>query len=98
MLRSFELTGIRRRREIPQIGHFSDIDANGVCTSPRTRGTGKENYDPNPGRLGPVKKTLTMIKDAEAHAEDRKRRRKADVRNQAETLVYQTEKFVKGAA
>jgi molecular chaperone DnaK len=37
-----------------------------------------------------------MIKDAEAHAdEDRTRREEADVRNQAETLVYQTEKFVK---
>lgn len=36
-----------------------------------------------------------MIKDAETHAdEDRKRREEADVRNQAETLVYQTEKFV----
>jgi molecular chaperone DnaK len=36
-----------------------------------------------------------MIKDAESHAEeDRKRREEADVRNQAETLVYQTEKFV----
>jgi molecular chaperone DnaK len=36
-----------------------------------------------------------MIKDAEAHAdEDRKRREEADVRNQAESLVYQTEKFV----
>ena len=36
-----------------------------------------------------------MIKDAEAHAEeDRQRREEADVRNQAETLVYQTEKFV----
>lgn len=43
-----------------------------------------------------------MIKDAEAHAEeDRKRREEADVRNQAESLVYQTEKFVaeqRGAA
>ncbi len=37
-----------------------------------------------------------MIKDAEAHAEeDRTRREEADVRNQAESLVYQTEKFVK---
>ncbi|MCW2663787.1 MAG: chaperone protein DnaK, partial [Mycobacterium sp.] len=37
-----------------------------------------------------------MIKDAEAHAEeDRQRREEADIRNQAETLVYQTEKFVK---
>nr|WP_264032821.1 Hsp70 family protein [Mycolicibacterium alvei] len=37
-----------------------------------------------------------MIKDAEAHAdEDKKRREEADVRNQAESLVYQTEKFVK---
>ena len=37
-----------------------------------------------------------MVKDAEAHAEeDRKRREEADVRNQAESLVYQTEKFVK---
>ena len=37
-----------------------------------------------------------MIKDAEAHAEeDRQRREEADVRNQAESLVYQTEKFVK---
>ena len=36
-----------------------------------------------------------MVKDAEAHAdEDRRRREEADVRNQAETLVYQTEKFV----
>ncbi|MGV7910215.1 Hsp70 family protein, partial [Mycobacterium kansasii] len=43
-----------------------------------------------------------MIKDAEAHAEeDRQRREEADVRNQAESLVYQTEKFVaeqRGAA
>src|SRR5213078_2636497 len=37
-----------------------------------------------------------MVKDAEAHAEeDKKRREEAEVRNQAETLVYQTEKFVK---
>ncbi len=63
----------------------------------KDKGTGKENTIRIQEGSGLSKEDIDrMIKDAEAHAEeDRKRREEADVRNQAETLVYQTEKFVK---
>ena len=63
----------------------------------KDKGTGKENTIKIQEGSGLSKDEIDrMIKDAEAHAEeDRKRREEADVRNQAETLVYQTEKFVK---
>ncbi|OPE46349.1 Hsp70 family protein, partial [Mycolicibacterium diernhoferi] len=61
------------------------------------KGTGKENTIKIQEGSGLSKEEIDrMIKDAEAHAdEDRQRREEADVRNQAESLVYQTEKFVK---
>jgi molecular chaperone DnaK len=62
----------------------------------KDKGTGKENTIRIQEGSGLSKEEIDrMIKDAEAHAEeDRTRREEADVRNQAETLVYQTEKFV----
>ncbi|MCB0932257.1 MAG: Hsp70 family protein, partial [Mycobacterium sp.] len=74
------------------------IDANGIVhVTAKDKGTGKENTIKIQEGSGLSKEEIDrMIKDAEAHAdEDRKRREEADVRNQAESLVYQTEKFVK---
>ena len=83
---------------MPQIEVTFDIDANGIVhVTAKDKGTGKENTIKIQEGSGLSKEEIDrMIKDAEAHAdEDRKRREEADVRNQAETLVYQTEKFVK---
>ncbi|MDT5174465.1 MAG: molecular chaperone DnaK, partial [Mycobacterium sp.] len=68
-----------------------------VHVTAKDKGTGKENTIRIQEGSGISKEEIDrMIKEAEAHAdEDRKRREEADVRNQAETLVYQTEKFVK---
>src|ERR1700722_4476320 len=99
LLGSFELTGIPpASRGVPQIEVTFDIDANGIVhVTAKDKGTGKENTIKIQEGSGLSKEEIDrMIKDAEAHAdEDRKRREEADVRNQAETLVYQTEKFVK---
>ncbi|MGO9182825.1 molecular chaperone DnaK [Mycobacterium sp.] len=98
LLGSFELTGIPpASRGIPQIEVTFDIDANGIVhVTAKDKGTGKENTIKIQEGSGLSKEEIDrMIKDAEAHAEeDRQRREEADVRNQAETLVYQTEKFV----
>ncbi|MGC2655665.1 MAG: Hsp70 family protein, partial [Mycobacterium sp.] len=98
LLGSFELTGIPPApRGIPQIEVTFDIDANGIVhVTAKDKGTGKENtIRIQEGSALSKDEIDRMIKDAEAHAdEDRKRREEADVRNQAETLVYQTEKFV----
>jgi molecular chaperone DnaK len=98
LLGSFELTGIPPApRGIPQIEVTFDIDANGIVhVTAKDKGTGKENTIKIQEGSGLSKEEIDrMIKDAEAHAEeDRQRREEADVRNQAETLVYQTEKFV----
>ena len=99
LLGSFELTGIPPApRGVPQIEVTFDIDANGIVhVTAKDKGTGKENTIRIQEGSGLSKEEIDrMIKDAEAHAEeDRKRREEADVRNQAESLVYQTEKFVK---
>ena len=99
LLGSFELTGIPPApRGVPQIEVTFDIDANGIVhVTAKDKGTGKENTIKIQEGSGISKEEIDrMIKDAEAHAdEDRKRREEADVRNQAESLVYQTEKFVK---
>ena len=99
LLGSFELTGIPPApRGVPQIEVTFDIDANGIVhVTAKDKGTGKENTIRIQEGSGLSKEEIDrMIKDAEAHAEeDRTRREEADVRNQAETLVYQTEKFVK---
>jgi molecular chaperone DnaK len=99
LLGSFELTGIPPApRGVPQIEVTFDIDANGIVhVTAKDKGTGKENtIRIQEGSALSKEEIDRMIKDAEAHAEeDRKRREEADVRNQAETLVYQTEKFVR---
>ncbi|MDQ2627974.1 MAG: molecular chaperone DnaK, partial [Actinomycetota bacterium] len=98
LLGSFELTGIPPApRGVPQIEVTFDIDANGIVhVTAKDKGTGKENTIKIQEGSGLSQEEIDrMIKDAEAHAdEDRKRREEADVRNQAESLVYQTEKFV----
>src|SRR5882757_7741934 len=99
LLGSFELTGLPPApRGVPQVEVTFDIDVNGIVhVTAKDKGTGKENTIKIQEGSGLSQEEIDrMIKDAEAHAEeDRKRREEADVRNQAETLVYQTEKFVK---
>jgi molecular chaperone DnaK len=95
----FELTGIAPApRGIPQIEVTFDIDANGIVhVNAKDTATGKEQGMTITGGSALPKDDIDrMVKDAEAHAdEDKHRREEAEVRNQAETLVYQTEKFVK---
>jgi molecular chaperone DnaK len=98
-LGTFDLTGIPPApRGVPQIEVTFDIDANGIVhVNAKDMATGKEQGMQITGGSALAKEDIDrMVKDAEAHAEeDRKRRDEAEVRNQAETLVYQTEKFLK---
>src|SRR5690349_19725765 len=95
----FELTGLPPApRGVPQIEVSFDIDANGIVNvSAKDMGTGKsQNMTITGGSALNKDEIDRMMKEAEAHAEeDRKRREEAEVRNQAESLVYQTEKFVR---
>ena len=95
----FELTGIAPApRGIPQIEVTFDIDANGIVhVSAKDLGTGKEqSMVITGGSALPKEEIDRMMKDAEAHAnEDKERREAAEVRNNADSLVYQTEKFLK---
>jgi molecular chaperone DnaK len=95
----FELTGLPPApRGVPQIEVTFDIDANGIVhVKAKDLGTNKEQSMTITGGSALPKDDIDrMVKDAEAHAEeDKKRREEAETRNQAETLVYQTEKFVK---
>lgn len=99
LLGSFELTDLPPApRGVPQIEVTFDIDANGIVhVTAKDKGTGKENTIKIQDGSGLSKEEIDrMVKDAEAHAdEDKKRREEAEVRNQAESLVHQTEKFVK---
>ena len=99
LLGSFELAGIAPAPQgVPQIEVTFDIDANGIVhVTAKDKGTGKENSIRIQEGSGLSKDEIDrMIKDAEAHAEeDRKRREEAETRNQAESLVNQTEKFLK---
>ena len=98
LLGSFELGGIAPApRGVPQIEVTFDIDANGIVhVTAKDKGTGKENTIKIQEGSGLSQEEIDrMIKDAEEHAEeDRKRREEVSVRNEAETLVYQTEKFL----
>ncbi len=88
-------------RGVPQIEVTFDIDANGIVNvSAKDRATGKEQSITITGQSSLSKDDIqSMVKDAEAHAEeDRRRREEADERNRAESLVYQTEKFMKDSA
>ncbi|WP_116050111.1 molecular chaperone DnaK [Amycolatopsis palatopharyngis] len=95
----FELTGLPPApRGVPQIEVTFDIDANGIVhVLAKDLGTNKEQSMTITGGSALPKEDIDrMVKDAEAHAEeDKTRREEAETRNQAETLVYQTEKFVK---
>ncbi|AZI59109.1 molecular chaperone DnaK [Nakamurella antarctica] len=95
----FELTGLPpAQRNIPQIEVTFDIDANGIVhVSAKDLGTGKEQSMTITGGSALPKDDIDrMMREAEAHAdEDKARKEEAEVRNQAEALVYQTEKFVK---
>jgi molecular chaperone DnaK len=88
-------------RGIPQIEVTFDIDANGIVhVSAKDRATGKEQSMTITGQSSLAKDDIErMVKDAEAHAEeDRQRREEAEVRNTADSLVYQTEKVLKDQA
>jgi molecular chaperone DnaK len=85
-------------RGVPQIEVTFDIDANGIVhVSAKDRATGKEQSMTITGQSSLAKDDIDrMVKDAEAHVEDdRRRREEAEVRNNADTLVYQTEKLLK---
>ena len=84
-------------RGVPQIEVTFDIDANGIVNvSAKDLGTGKQqSVQITGGSALPKDDIEKMVRDAEEYAEeDRKRREEAEVRNQADSLVYQTEKFL----
>ena len=83
---------------MPQIEVTFDIDANGILhVSAKDLGTGKEQKIRIEASSGLSEDEIErMVKDAEAHAaEDKKRREEIETRNQADTLVYTTEKTLK---
>jgi molecular chaperone DnaK len=85
-------------RGVPQIEVTFDIDANGIVhVSAKDRATGKEQSMTITGQSQLPKDDIErMVKDAESHAEDdRRRREEAEVRNNADSLVYQTEKLLR---
>jgi len=98
----FELTGLPPApRGVPQIEVTFDIDADGIVhVSAKDLGTGKEQRMTITGGSALSKEEIErMMKDAEAHAdEDKQRKEEADVRNSGDSLVYQTEKFLKDNA
>ncbi len=98
-LAQFELVGIPPApRGVPQIEVTFDIDANGIVhVSAKDLATGKEQSIEIKASSGLSEEEIEqMIKDAEAHAEeDRRKRELVDVRNQADAAIYQTEKSLK---
>ncbi len=101
-LGTFQLVGIPPApRGVPQIEVAFDIDANGIVhVSAKDLGTGKEQQMTITGGTALSKEEIDrMMKEAEAHAEeDRQRREEAEVRNNADSLVFQTEKLLKEQA
>ncbi|HEY0373210.1 MAG TPA: molecular chaperone DnaK [Amnibacterium sp.] len=98
-LGTFELTGIAPApRGVPQIEVTFDIDANGIVhVSAKDKGTGKEQSMTITGGSSLPKDDIErMVREAEEHAaEDKRRREAAEVRNSAEQLVYSIEKLIK---
>ncbi|WP_421108394.1 molecular chaperone DnaK [Streptomyces sp. NEAU-S77] len=98
----FELTGLPPApRGVPQIEVAFDIDANGIMhVSAKDLGTGKEQRMTVTGGSALPKDDIDrMMREAEQYAEeDHKRREAAETRNQAEALVYQTEKLLRDQA
>jgi molecular chaperone DnaK len=97
-LGTFELSGIAPApRGVPQVEVTFDIDANGIVNvSAKDRGTGQEQkITISGGSALPKEDIERMVKEAEEHAEeDKKRREETEARNTAEQLVYSTEKFL----
>ena len=95
----FQLTGIPPApRGIPQIEVKFDIDVNGIVhVSAKDMGTGKAQSITVTGGTSLNKDEIEkMVKDSEQYAEaDRKRKEEAELRNQADTLIYQAEKTIK---
>ncbi len=88
-------------RGVPQIEVTFDIDANGIVhVAAKDRATGKEQSMTITGQSSLGKDDIDrMVRDAESHAaDDKARREEAEVRNQADGLVYQTEKMLKDQA
>jgi molecular chaperone DnaK len=102
LLGTFQLVGIPPApRGVPQIEVTFDIDANGIVhVSAKDLGTGREQAMTITGGTALSKDEIDrMMKDAEAHAEeDRKRREEAETRNNADSLVFQTEKLLREQA
>jgi molecular chaperone DnaK len=98
-LGQFELVGIPPApRGIPQIEVSFDIDANGIVhVSAKDLGTGKEQSIKITASSGLKEEEIKkMVRDAEAHAaDDKKRRGLAEARNQLDSLIYTTEKSLK---
>jgi molecular chaperone DnaK len=94
----FELTGLPPApRGVPKIEVSFDIDANGIVhVNAQDLGTGQEqSMTITGGSALPKDDFERLMRDAEAHAdEDKKRREEAEVRNTGDQLVYQTEKFL----
>ena len=97
-LGNFELTGIPPApRNVPRIEVGFDIDANGIVhVSAKDQATNREqSMTVTGGSALPKEDIDQMVRDAEQYAEeDRKRREAAETRNNAESMVYQTEKFL----
>ncbi|AEJ20836.1 molecular chaperone DnaK [Gracilinema caldarium] len=95
----FDLVGIPPApRGVPQIEVTFDIDANGIVhVSAKDLGTGKEQKIRIESSSGLSEADIErMVKEAEAHAEeDRRERERAEARNEADTLIYTTEKSLK---
>lgn len=96
LLGQFDLVGIPSApRGMPQIEVTFDIDANGIVhVSAKDLGTQKEQSIKITASSGLSKEEIDkMVKDAQSHTEeDKKRRRLAEARNQADTMIYTTEK------
>ncbi len=99
ILGNFELVGIPpAARGTPQIEVTFDIDANGIVNvSAKDKGTGKEQKIQIQASGGLSEEEIQkMVKDAEANKEaDKKKRESVDARNQADSLVFSTEKSLK---
>jgi molecular chaperone DnaK len=99
LLGQFDLVGIPvAPRGVPQIEVTFDIDANGIVhVAAKDLGTGKEQSIKITASSGLSEEEIkTMVKDAEAHAaEDKKRKDTVEARNQLDSLVYSTEKSLK---
>src|SRR4051794_5416505 len=97
-LGNFELTGLPPApRGVPKIEVTFDIDANGIVhVSAKDQGTGKEQSMTISGGSALSKDDIDrMVRDAEQYAEeDARRRETVETRNQADSLVYSTEKFL----